>query len=88
MVLVLLYQDLLKNTRQHWTMMLLIPALTFCVFCTCGLVGVTMGANEIEKDLRTVARVAGAEWVSGWWCVLQGVLTAAGQRPPAHLTDN
>lgn len=47
-----------------------------------------MGANEIEKDLRTVARVAGAEWVSGWWCVLQDVLTAAGQRPPAHLTDN
>ena len=57
-------------TQKYWAhvkarpaFMLLLPLVTFAVLCTCGVLGVVLGANKYEQELRDRAQSAAIDWV-------------------------
>lgn len=57
-------QDYCRNVRARPVFMLLLPLLTFCILCTCGVLGVVLGANDYEREMRDRAQSAAVDWVS------------------------
>lgn len=56
--------------RARPAFLLLLPALTFCILCTTGIVGVKLGADKYEADTRARAESVALDWVSGSWAAL------------------
>eukprot|EP00878_Enallax_costatus_P013393 GHUV01014005.1.p1 GENE.GHUV01014005.1~~GHUV01014005.1.p1 ORF type:complete len:832 (+),score=111.45 GHUV01014005.1:893-3388(+) len=55
--------------------MLLLPLLTFAVLCTCGVLGVVLGANRYEQELRDRAESAAIDWSASFRMSAEKVFT-------------
>lgn len=56
-------QDYWRNCKRRPVFMLGLPVLTFVVLCALSVLGVVLGADKYETDMRQTAESTAVDWV-------------------------